>query len=131
VDWLNDDLSGADRPPGDLKSILDREVIRPCLEAAFRRGELTRSESVVAEHRPDPFGGPDYGPIIELPLETSDGDEVTITVWEPDVEQLSTLTGIREHLLEQLEDWLPETRLHWGEEVHLLPGPDDRARKDT
>jgi hypothetical protein len=122
---LNDDLFGADRPPDVLKSILDREVIRPCLEAAFKSGELRRSESTVIEHRPDPFGGPDSGPIIELPLETSDGDKVTITVWQRDVGQFSTLAGIREHLLQQLEDWLPETRLHWGEQVHLLPGTDD------
>ena len=66
-----------------------------------------------------------------MPLETSDGDKVTITFWQPGVEQFSTLAGIREHLLQQLEDWLPETRLHWGEEVHLLPGNDDSARKDT
>lgn len=125
---MNNDLFGADRPPSDLKSILDREVVRPCLEAAFRSGELRRSETAVVEHRSDPFGGPDFGPIIELPLETSDGDKVTITVWQPDVEQFSTLAGIREHLLQQLEDWLPETRLRWGEEVHLLSGNDDSAR---
>jgi len=33
----------------------------------------------------------------------------------------AALSGIRENLLRQLEDWLPETRLHWGEEIHLLP----------
>ena len=127
---MNNDFFGADRPPSDLKAVLDREVVRPCLETAFHSGELRRSELVVTEHRSGPFGGPDFGPSIELPLETSDGDKVTITVWQPDVEQFATLAGIREHLLQQLEDWLPETRLHWGEEVHLLPGADDSARKD-
>jgi hypothetical protein len=122
VDWMGaDDLFDADRPPGDLKSVLDREVVRPCLEAAFRDGELRRSETTVIEHTTDPFGGEDYGPIIKLLLETSDGDKLTITVWQPEVEQFSTFAGIREHLLRDLEDWLPETRLHWGEEIHLLP----------
>jgi hypothetical protein len=59
-----------------------------------------------------------------LELETSEGDVAAIPVWQPEVEQLSTIAGIREYLLGQLEDWLPETRLHWGEEVHLLPSPD-------
>lgn len=117
----------ADRPPGDLKSILDREVVRPVLESVFRSGELRHSDTTIIEHygRWSPDGDPDYGPIIQVPLETSEGDKATFTIWQPDVEQFSTLPGIRENLLRQLEDWLPETRLHWGEEIHLLPHSDD------
>ena len=54
-----DDLLDADRAPGDLKSILDRAVVRPCLEAVFRSGELRRSETTIIEHRAYPFGGSD------------------------------------------------------------------------
>ena len=116
----------ADRTPDDLRSIIDSEVVRPCLDAVFRSGELRRSALTITEHdgRLYPDGDPDYGPIIRLELETSEGDVAAIPVWQPEVEQLSTIAGIREYLLGQLEDWLPETRLHWGEEVHLLPSPD-------
>lgn len=119
-----DGLFDADRSPDDLRSILDSEIVRPALEAVFKDGELRRSETRVVEHVTDPFGGSDYGPVIQLLLETSEGDELTITVWEPDVEEFATVAGIREHLLRELEDWLPETRLHWGEQIHLLPDPE-------
>jgi len=124
-----DDLFDLDRPPGDLKSILDREVVRPVLETVFRSGELRHPGTTIIDRdgRWSPDGDADYGPIIKLPLETSEGDWATFTIWQPGVEQLSTLSGIRENLLRQLEDWLPETRLHWGEEIHLLPHPGNSA----
>ena len=65
------------------------------------------------------FPDPDYGPIVQLELETSAADKATFVVWQPEVEQLTTIAGIRTNLLSQLEDWLPETQLHWGEEIHL------------
>jgi hypothetical protein len=65
------------------------------------------------------FPDPDYGPIVQLDLETSAGDKAAFMVWQPEVEQFSTLAGIRTNLLSQLEDWLPETQLHWGEQIHL------------
>ena len=125
MDWVKqDDLFDAARPPADLKSILDREVVHPVLESVFRSGELRCSDTTIIE-RDGRWSDEDadYGPIIKLPVETSEGDRATFTIWQPDVEQFSTLSGIRENLLRQLEDWLPETRLHWGEEIHLLPHP--------
>ncbi len=124
-----DDLVDPGRPPGDLKRLLDQEVVRPVLGTVFRSGELRRCETAIIERdsRWSLDGDPDYGPVITLPLETSEGDKATFTIWQPDVEQFSTLSGIREHLLRQLEDWLPETRLHWGEEIRLLPRSDGQA----
>jgi hypothetical protein len=115
----SDGILSNGRPLSELTSVMETNVIRPCLKTAFQEGELRRAETVAREHGGRMFPDPDYGPIVQLELETSAGDKATFMVWQPEVEQFTTLAGIRTNLLSQLEDWLPETQLHWGEEIHL------------
>ena len=122
-----DGIFNADSSLSELTSVMETEVIRPCLKIAFQEGELRSAETVAMEHagRMDP--DPDYGPIVALEVETSVGDKATFNVWQPEVEQFSTIADIRTNLLRQLEDWLPESRLHWGEEIHLTMPADGGA----
>ena len=115
----SDGLFTTGRPLGELTSVLDAEVIRPCLDVAFADGELRRAETVASEHGGRMFPDADDGPTVQLELETSTGDQVAFMIWQPEVEQFTTIAGMRAHLLSQLEDWLPETRLHWGEQIRL------------
>jgi hypothetical protein len=94
---------------------IDAEAVRPCLEIAFRPGELLNHSTVVVEYT----HGFNPGPGIELHLETSAGDFQNFPVWQPDVPPLSTTAGVRRNLLRLLEDWLPESLLRWGENVRF------------
>jgi hypothetical protein len=107
--------TGAASSLSELKSSIDSEVVPYCLELAFRTGELRSFLTTITQ-----YGGLNAGPGIELRLETSEGDVQSFPVWQPNVESLSTLQGLRRSLLEQLESWLPESRLRWGENVHLV-----------
>ncbi|MEY9931749.1 hypothetical protein ABH926_006398 [Catenulispora sp. GP43] len=106
-------------------SVIDDEAVRPCLETAFRAGELVRHSTVVVEYT----DGFNPGPGVELRLETSAGDVQSFPVWQPGVPSLATGAGMRRNLLRLLEDWLPESRLRWGEEVRFdeLHGAGDGA----
>ncbi|AUG80849.1 hypothetical protein CFP65_6182 [Kitasatospora sp. MMS16-BH015] len=110
----SDRFANAVNASGDLLSIIDTEVVRPCLAVAFRPGELRGFTTVRADG-------------VEVRLETSAGDVQTMPVWQPGVESLSTVAGMRRSLLALLEEWLPESRLHWGEEIRLTP-PEDWAQ---
>jgi hypothetical protein len=106
----------------------DRPARRPRFGSRIRQTRAAANSSHPAEYcgyQYHPAFNPDHDYDF---INYSDTLDLQIDI---DGEQFSTLAGIREHLLQQLEDWLPETRLHWGEEVHLLPGNDDSARKDT
>lgn len=109
----------------ELKSRIDKNVIPFCLGLAFHADELRKSATTITESGDDL----NPGPAIELRLETSAGDVQEFPVWQANVESLSTISGIRNNLLEMLESWLPESRLRWGEEVHLADSDDPRNRR--
>ena len=105
--------------PDGLRSLIDNEVVRPCLEIAFRPGELRDFTAVETAYSDDL----NPGPAIELRIETSAGDVQIFPVWQSDVPSLETAAGMRNNLLWQLEQWLPESRLRWGQNVRLRPDP--------
>ena len=100
---------------GELEAAIEREVIRPCLALAFRADELRGYSTALVE-----FDGLDPGTGVALKIETTAGETQGFYVWQPGVESLSTIAGMRKHLLGQMEDWLPESRHRWGEEVRLV-----------
>ncbi len=111
---LNLDLLSLD---GDeLRIFVATEVVAPCIALAFEPGELRRSATTVAVRE----DGAALNFRIELRLETSAGDVQTFWVWEPHMPILATVDGMRRNLLRQLEDWLPESQLRWGQDVQLL-----------
>jgi hypothetical protein len=106
----SDPTPDAGPPADDRLSTIDAEVVRPCLALAFRPGELLSFTTARTGDTPD----------IEVRLETSAGDVQTLPVWQPGVESLATVAGMRRNLLWQLEYWLPESGLRWGQEVRLV-----------
>jgi hypothetical protein len=107
----SDHVPDAVNASDNLLSIIDTEVVQPCLRISFRAGELRSCTTAKANDTLDSS--------IEVRLETSVGDVQSLAVWQPDVELLSTVAGMRRNLLRQLEYWLPESRLRWGQEVKL------------
>jgi predicted acetyltransferase len=106
-------------PFEEFRLTVEEQVVRPCLDIAFRPGELRHFSTEIGEDHGEARGEINQGPDIRLQLETSAGDVWGFYVWQAEVESLSTIRGMRRNLLSQLEDALPDSRLRWGEEVRL------------
>lgn len=97
-----------------MRTTLNDQVVDPCLGVAFAPGELVSHE----------LGAAEDGAIF-VTVTTSAGDIQKFWVRDPHVEPAQGVPEMREYLLGQLEDWLPESRLRWGQQVRLRP-PSDR-----
>ena len=104
--------------PEDVDETLVREIVGEVVASAFRDGELAswETERREVEDRP-PFASFDcmVSRCLFIEIWTARHDRFSCVLWQPDVPPLSTLEGIVQHVIYELESWLPESAVAWGE----------------